>query len=141
MAVTSRVLVGVCLLMATVQPALAQEPVPNPPEPKAPKLKFVFMPGSARAITRTDSSSRDSPRFEFAYGPRAQGSVGAEFGYVQLILPAISIRTGFYFMVALENATQSRVFPPVELWRGLLGTSVSVSFDRWAARLLGPRGA
>ena len=83
----------------------------------------VWLPGPARAIPRSTSASRDTPVFELAYGPRAQGSIGAEPGLLELRGPGAALRFGMYAMIALENGTGRAVFPPAQLWRGLVGAS------------------
>jgi hypothetical protein len=98
----------------------------------------TWLPGPARALPRTTSASRDTPVLEYAYGPRAQASIGAEPGLVELRRDATTLRVGLYAMVALENATATRVFPPSELWRGLVGGSVSLELRRLARVWLGP---
>lgn len=100
---------------------------------------FEWLPGAARTIARTDSASRDTPVFEFAYGPRAQASIGAEPGVFALRGTALSARLGVYGMVCLENGTSEDVFPPHELWRGLVGLSAALSSDWLARRWFGPR--
>ena len=47
-----------------------------------------------------------------AFGPRAQASVGAEPGFLEVRRRAATFRFGMYGLVALENATANRVFPP-----------------------------
>ena len=96
----------------------------------------VWLP-EARAIPRTTSASRDAPVFEYAYGPRAQASIGGEPGVLAVVRPDVVTRLSFYAMAALENATETKVFPPNELWRGLVGVSVAVEFPRAAAAWFG----
>lgn len=102
---------------------------------------FEFLPGSPRAISRSSSASRDTPTLEYAYGPRAQHSVGTDFGLVKVSGDALSGRFGMYGMVCLENHTDKNAFPAHELWRGLIGWSFALSFDRFAERAFGERGA
>jgi hypothetical protein len=104
----------------------------------APPSGFEWLPGAARAIARTDSASRDTPVFEYAYGPRAQASIGAEFGVFDARGSRLSGRFGVYGMVCLENGTSEEVFPPHELWRGLVGFSAALSSDWLARRWFGP---
>jgi hypothetical protein len=90
----------------------------------------AFLPGEPRAITRSQSASRDVSVFEYAYGPRAQGQVGADFGIVSVKNKEVAAHVGFHGMIALENGVATKPFPPHELWRGVLGTSLSVSYPR-----------
>jgi hypothetical protein len=101
----------------------------------------TWLPGPARALPRTTSASRDAPVFEYAYGPRAQASIGAEPGLLEVRRDATTLRVGIYAMIGLENATATRVFPPAELWRGLVGGSVSLELPRLARAWLGPGDA
>jgi hypothetical protein len=92
----------------------------------------TWLPGPARAVPRSTSASRDTPVFEYAYGPNAQGSIGAEPGILEVAHEAVTWRVSLYAMVCLENGSYSDVFPPAELWRGLLGASVSWELPRLA---------
>jgi hypothetical protein len=98
----------------------------------------TFLPGAARAIPRTTSASRDAAVLEYAYGPRAQASIGAEPGLLEVRRARTTLRLGFYAMVGLENATSGRVFPPGELWRGLVGASLALELSRLARAWLVP---
>jgi hypothetical protein len=93
---------------------------------EAPADGSVWLPGADRAVPRTTSASRDTPALEYAYGPRAQASIGAEPGLIEVGGRALTFRAGIYAMTALENATSDRVFPPSELWRGLVGASLAL---------------
>jgi hypothetical protein len=98
----------------------------------------TFLPGAARAIPRTTSASRDAAALEYAFGPRAQASIGAEPGLLEAHRRGATWRLGVYALVGLENATSDRVFPPGELWRGLVGASVSLELPRLARAWLVP---
>jgi hypothetical protein len=98
----------------------------------------TWLPGSDRAIPRTTSASRDTPLLEYAYGPRAQASIGAEPGILESRGSALVFRFGLYAMVGLENATDTRFFPPGELWRGLVGASFALELPRVARAWLVP---
>jgi hypothetical protein len=50
--------------------------------------------------------------FEYAYGPRAQASIGMEPGLVTFVRPDVVTHVGFYALAALENGTDTRLFPP-----------------------------
>jgi hypothetical protein len=98
----------------------------------------TWLPGAARGIPRATSASRDAPVFEYAFGPRAQVSIGAEPGIVEIRRPATTFRIGFHALVGLENATSNRVSPPTELWRGMVGASLALALPRLAGARLGP---
>ncbi len=98
----------------------------------------TWLPGPARAIPRTTSASRDTPLLEYAYGPQAQASIGAEPGLVAVRGHDVTGRVALYAMVALENANDQVVFPPSKLWRGLVGLSFSLELPRAARAWLGP---
>ncbi|MDP9034997.1 MAG: hypothetical protein M3O50_09325 [Myxococcota bacterium] len=86
----------------------------------------TWLPGPARAISRATSASRDTVALEYAYGPRAQASIGAESGLLESRAPDAIWRLGLYAMVGLESAIKRRLFPPSELWRGLVGVSLAL---------------
>jgi hypothetical protein len=98
----------------------------------------IWLPGPARGIPRTASASRDTAVFEYAYGPRAQASIGMEPGLVTFVRPDVVTHVGFYALAALENGTDTRLFPPSELWRGLVGASVTWELPRLARVWLVP---
>jgi hypothetical protein len=98
----------------------------------------TWLPGPARAIPSTTSASRDAPVIEYAYGPRAQASIGAAPGLLEWHQGAVVHRVGFYAMAGLENATSGRFFPPNELWRGLLGASFALELPSLARAWLVP---
>jgi uncharacterized membrane protein len=98
----------------------------------------IWLPGPDRAIPRTASASRDTPVLEYAYGPRAQASIGAEPGILAVAYPGGTFRVGLYAMVGLENASVDRGFPPSQLWRGLTGISCAVELPPVARAWLVP---
>jgi hypothetical protein len=99
-----------------------------------------WLPGSARAVPRSSSASRDTPTFEYAYGPRAQASLGGELGLFGTRGRSVSFRLGGYAMIALENVNETQPFPR-EYWRGLVGLSGSLSLDALARSALGRSSA
>jgi hypothetical protein len=107
-------------------------------EADEPATGSTFLPGPARAIPRTTSASRDAPVIEYAFGPRAQASIGLEPGLAEWRRRRSVLRVGFYAMAGLENATSQRVFPPGELWQGLVGASVSLELPAVARAWLPP---
>jgi hypothetical protein len=98
----------------------------------------VWLPGPARGIPRTSSASRDTAVFEYAYGPRAQASIGMEPGLIVFGGPEVVTHVGFYALAGLENGTDTRLFPPSELWRGLAGASITWELPRVARAWLLP---
>jgi hypothetical protein len=98
----------------------------------------TWLPGSARVVPRTTSASRDTPVLEYAYGPQAQASIGAEPGLLAVTAPGVLFHFGLYAMVGLENANDSAFFPPSKLWRGLVGASLAFDLPVLAGRWLGP---
>lgn len=98
-----------------------------------------WLPGGARAISRSLSASRDAPVVEYAFGPRAQASVGGDLALVALHRSRSIVRLGGSLLFAFENA-ESRGPAPYELWRFVGELSASCSLERFAMRHLGPRG-
>jgi hypothetical protein len=74
---------------------------------------------------------------EYAYGPQAQASIGAEPGLLALTGHDVTGHVGLYAMVALENANDPVIFPPSKLWRGLVGVSFALELARAARAWLG----
>lgn len=101
---------------------------------------LTWLPGGARLIARTTSASRDTPALEYAFGPKAQGSLGTEFGILEKQWQEMSLRFGMYGMVALENDTEEIIFPR-EYWRGLVGFSLAYSPDALARAWFGEGSA
>lgn len=117
-------------LVFTTNRAHAEEP-PRP---------LGWLPGAARAVSRSQSASRDTPTFEYAYGPRAQGSLGGEIGLFGARGRWTSFRLGAYAMIALENVDETQPFPR-EYWRGLVGVSASLALDAFARAAFGRSSA
>ena len=128
----------VCLgVVALAGPARADDD----DDVQAPRTTWEFMPGPAREIPRTESASRDAAALEFAYGPRAEASLGAEFGLIAARTPHRVVTVGMYAMWAMENVDQKQVFPPIQVGRGLVGFTASYSLAALARRVFGQRGA
>lgn len=107
---------------------------------------FVWLPGAAREISRSDSASRDTAALQTSYDSRQQGSVGIELGLVRLrpVTLQHGFRVGTYFMIDLQNiSTGNAYFLPAgtQFFRGLFGFSGSWSADAWAKRWFGPGSA
>ncbi len=110
-----------------------------PPEAAAADgdVTITWLPGAARTIPRTDSASRDAPVFEYAYGPAAYDTIGGEWGWLLVQGKGLSFHLGQYAMLPMENHDSRRLFPPGQLWRGMTGGSVSLSFDSLARSWFG----
>jgi hypothetical protein len=128
---------GVRIAVAAVLVVSAFFPLVLLLAPAPARADVVWLP-EPRAISRASSASRDTPVLEYAYGPRAQASIGVEAGVVAVGQRDVVTRYSLYAMVALENATETKFFPPNELWRGLIGVSVAVELPRLAGSWLGP---
>lgn len=111
------------LLLPSVLPLAAAADEPD----------FTWLPGNPREISRLYSASRDTPILEASSNGTLNDYVGADFGIASLKLEAITLRFGAYGMVHIEDVPH--------FWRGLEGLSLALSADRFAAALLGPRGA
>ncbi len=105
----------------------------------APTSGITLLPGAARGISRSASASRDAAVFEYAFGPRAQASIGIEPGLVAFAGSHSVTRIGFYSLIGLENANSTAAFPPSELWRELFGLSLAVELPQLAHTWLTPR--
>lgn len=121
--------------IARILLALAFLTVAAPAEASEKKTSTTWLPGAARAIPRTDSASRDTPVFEYAYGPAAYDTIGGEWGWLMVKGPHLTFRLGQYAMLPMENYDSKKVFPPGELWRGMTGGSLAFSLDSVADRL------
>jgi len=120
----------VALSMTPLRALAADDPPPG----------FTWLPGGARVIPRTSSASRDTPVLEYAYGPRAQGSLGGELGFLEQRWTLAALRLGMYGMITLENDQETIVFPR-EYWRGHAGFSLTVASEALGRQFFGPGGA
>ncbi len=98
-----------------------------------------YFVSEGRAIPTTSSASRDAPVVEYAYGPRAYGSLGLAPG----LLASDGFHLGISGLFAWENDDSSSVLPKGLLFRDV--ESLSASFDwpeTWELTLcLGHEGA
>src|SRR5262249_26339970 len=124
--------------LAAVVGALGALFWPSPARAEGAGAGSTWLPGPARAIARTTSASRDAAVLEYADGPRAQASLGAEPGLLEVVDGPAAWRLGIYAMACLENGTNPRAFPPSELWRGLVGASFALELPRLARHWLAP---
>ena len=76
------------------------------------------------------SSLRDAPVAEISFGPRARTSIAIEPGLYRFDFARSKLILGGFGGVQLENVVQRDVFPPNELWRGLVGVTAAWAFDR-----------
>ncbi|MGD9202273.1 MAG: hypothetical protein PVI26_11965 [Chitinispirillia bacterium] len=124
---------GICILLKTLLfSSTAKEYDQDQP--------FLWLPGAARAIARSQSASRDRPVFEYAYGPTAQASIAGEWAWFKVRRENRTFYFGFYAMMGMENHDWYVLFPPSQLWRGMTGFTWSWSLEDLASRLFGPGG-
>jgi hypothetical protein len=114
--------------------------------PAAADFSTEWLPGDARRITRNTSASRDVGALDVVVYPRFSVTFGTEFGLVRLKKGPVSFVPGVFALFNLESQSKSKqIFPAPggdsNLWRGILGYELSCSFDRFAERFLGERGA
>jgi hypothetical protein len=100
--------------------------------------RWVWLPGTPRALPFTLSASRDAPVLEYAYGPRAQLSLGHDLGVVER-RGAVTFHLSVAALAALENSRGHGPLP-LEVGRLRAGLAASWSFDGFARRRLGPAG-
>ncbi|TNF23984.1 MAG: hypothetical protein EP329_26160 [Deltaproteobacteria bacterium] len=98
----------------------------------------TWLPGVTRAVPLEDTASRDAPALEYAWGPRAQLTLGQTLGLVTWAGEgADAVHLWLSGLVALEDAHDEGLFPD-ELAR-LVGTlGCTFSFD--ARRVFGEGG-
>lgn len=100
---------------------------------------LVGLPAAPRAVPSRASASRDAPALEYAYGPRAQMSLGHAVG-----LLARRGDVGWHLwtsaLMGLENADAAQPLP-VELGRLRIELGFAVDLTEVAHRHLGARGA
>ena len=104
-----------------------------------------WLPGDAREVSRSSSASRDTAALEAIVAPRFSVTLGTELGLVAWHRSGLSLRGGALALFGLESQTRSRQLFPApggdsNLWRGILGYELSLSFDRIARLALGQHG-
>lgn len=109
-----------------------------------PRVRFVLMSGSARAIPQGLSASRDAAAFSILITPYTVIAAGGDLSILTFHFRKVSLRLGLYGSIELESSVPYNiaedgligVFPVANtaLWRGLNGGSVGLSFDEWARR-------
>jgi len=70
-----------------------------------------WLSGPSRAISSADSASPDAPVTSYAYGPRAQASVGGDLALVSVFGRKSAFRLGGSALVAFEDAARRAVLP------------------------------
>jgi hypothetical protein len=100
----------------------------------------TWLPGAARVVSASLSGSRDTPLFEYGYGPRPYSTIGAEWGWMKAGGDALSFRFGMYVFIALDNHTSDVFFWPYEVWRAQPGLTFTWLLSRLSERLLGEQG-
>jgi hypothetical protein len=109
------------------------------PARAAEAAEWTWLPGLTRAVPLEDTASRDAPALEWAFGPRAQLSLGQTLGLARGHGP-IGVHLWASGLVALEDAEEHGVFPD-ELARVIGTLGVALSLDRVVGDALGPGGA
>jgi len=112
----------------------------------SPGAAWQWLPGDAREISHANSASRDTAALEAIVAPRFSVTLGSELGIVSFRGAGSTWRLGALAFFGLESRTRSRrLFPAPggdsDLWRGLLAYELACSFDEFAQRHLGERGA
>jgi len=96
----------------------------------------VWLPGAARSISEQESASRDAPVLEWAYGPRAQASLGHALGLAAW--DGQYTRLGLTALLALEDGTEHKAFP-TEFLRHRIEVSLAWLLPQLARTRLPPR--
>ena len=111
---------------------------------------FEWFPGSARAVSHSLSASQDTAILGFAVTPYVKLSGGGDFAFFRVRLGDYSLRPGMFGMATLEgwesyelsDGLAGLLIPELgnSHYRGLLGVSASVEFEKLAEKLIGGRG-
>ena len=104
-----------------------------------------WLPGDAREVSRSSSASRDTAAVEAIVAPRFSVTLGTELGLVAWHESGLTLRGGALALFGLESQTRSKQLLPApggdsNLWRGILGYELALSFDRFAQLALGKHG-
>ena len=92
-----------------------------------------WLPARARAVSRSESASRDAPVVELAYGPRAYGGVGLEPALYAHRGAQGRFATGVSALLAFENRDPSSPLPEQPLWRDVAGAWLSFAWPETPA--------
>jgi hypothetical protein len=96
-----------------------------------------WLSGPSRAISVADSASPDAPVTGYAYGPRAQASLGGDLALLSVRSPGSTLRLGGSALVAFEDTARHGVIPG-ETLRTAFELSGAWALTDFAARTLGP---
>lgn len=104
----------------------------------APSARAEWLPGPSRAISNADSASPDAPVTSYAYGPRAQASIGGDLALVSLHRTGSgsTVRLGGSALVAFEDAARHTLLPSQTL-RTSFELGLAWSLSEFAERTLG----
>jgi len=96
-----------------------------------------WLSGPSRAISNADSASPDAPVTGYAYGPRAQVSLGGELALFSVRSARSTFRLGGSALVVFEDAQRHGALP-TETLRSAFELSLAWSLTEFATRTLGP---
>lgn len=101
-----------------------------------------MLPGSSHSISHSTSASRDTGLLAYQVLPRVVLTTGGDFAWLGLNIAGMEWRAGLFGMFEVQTVDgQPGNFLSVPrgpyLWRGLLGYSLAVSFERLAERWFG----
>ena len=96
-----------------------------------------WLPGPSHAISVADSASPDAPVTGYAYGPRAQASLGGDLALFSVPARAYTFRLGGSALLAFEDA-QRHVPVPGETVRNAFELSAAWALTSFSRRALGP---
>jgi hypothetical protein len=100
------------------------------------RARAEWLAGSSRAISVADSASPDAPVASYAYGPRAQVSLGGDIALLSVPLQAYTLRLGGSALVVFEDAQRHSVFPG-ETVRSTFEVSAAWALTDFAERVFG----
>jgi hypothetical protein len=96
-----------------------------------------WLSGPSREISIADSASPDAPVSSYAYGPRAQASLGGDVALYTLRGSSSTLRLGGDALVAFEDAARHTVVPG-ETLRTSFEISGAWALTDFATRAFGP---
>ncbi|HEY4102287.1 MAG TPA: hypothetical protein VGM44_00285 [Polyangiaceae bacterium] len=96
-----------------------------------------WLPGPSRAISIADSAAPNAPVSSYAYGPRAQASIGGDLALFSVSHENLTFRLGGSALVAFEDASRHAVLPG-ESQRTAFALSGAWAISDFMARALGP---
>src|SRR4051812_13315972 len=70
-----------------------------------------WLPGPSRAISVADSASPDAPVTSYAYGPRAQASLGGDVALFRVLARTYTFRLGGSALLAFDDAERHAALP------------------------------